>query len=103
MTLRQKLIDKLLAKEKLVAVPQSWQKEYVKLAGDKIRNGKTIDQLVREYNLLLKDYYDKHSVRELKIRLREDNIKMPANASKEDLVGALVHEYQMVFEKNSEK
>ena len=59
MTLRKKLIDKLLTKEKLVAIPQDCQKEYVKLAGDKIRNGKTIDQLVREYNLLLKDYYDK--------------------------------------------
>ncbi len=103
MTLRRKLIDKLLTKEELVAVPQDWQKEYVKLAGDKIRNGKTIDQLVREYNLLLKDYYDKHSVRELRIRLKEDGIKVPTNASKEELVETLVHEYQMVFEKNSEK
>ena len=103
MTLRRKLIDKLLTKEELVAVPQDWQKEYVKLAGDKIRNGKTIDQLVREYNLLLKDYYDKHSVRELRIRLKEDGIKVPTNAPKEELVEALVHEYQMVFEKNSKK
>ena len=103
MTLRKKLIDKLLTKEKLVAVPQDWQKEYVKLAGDKIRNGKTIDQLVREYNLLLKDYYDKHSVRELRIRLKEDGIKVSANAPKEELVKALVHEYPMVFEKNNKK
>ena len=66
----EKIIDKIvnrkLEKDGLVAVPISWQKEYVKLASSKIKDGHAIEELVKEYNLLLCDYYENNSVKELK-------------------------------------
>ena len=44
------LITILLKKDKLVAVPESWQTEYVQLAGDKVRNKQNIAMLINEYN-----------------------------------------------------
>ena len=44
------LITVLLKKDKLVAVPESWQTEYVQLAGDKVRNKQNIAMLINEYN-----------------------------------------------------
>ena len=59
------LISALLRKDKLVAVPTSWQTEYVKLAGDSVRNKQTIGTLISEYNKLLQDFFNKCSVKEL--------------------------------------
>ena len=46
MKLRERLLDWLLKKDTLVAVPEEWQKEYVKLAGDKVRSGQAISELI---------------------------------------------------------
>ena len=59
------LITKLLEKDKLVCVPQSWQKDYVRLAGDKVQNKQIIASLITEYNGLLRDYFNKCTIEEL--------------------------------------
>ncbi len=99
-SLKNWLISKLLERDKLVAVPQSWQKEYVKLAADKVKNSQALDLLVNEYNTLLLDYYKRSSVKELKEELEKNNISFKATASKEELINILHKEFKMLYEKN---
>lgn len=98
--LRQRLVNRMLSHEGLVAVPQTWQNEYVKLAGDKIRNCQTIDAILKEYNELLKDYYNKLSIKELQNILKEQEVSFKSTASKEELVDMAFREFQMKKEKN---
>lgn len=93
------LITMLTRKDKLVCVPEVWQTEYVKLAGDKVRNNQTISILMNAYNDLLKDYYKKCTVKELQSILEETEKKAPSNASKEELVELAYKEYKMSIEK----
>ena len=99
-SLKNWLITMLTRKDKLVCVPEAWQTEYVKLAGDKVRNNDTITVLMNAYNDLLKDYYRKCSIKELLATLEEDGKKVPANTSKEDLIGLVYKEYKMSIEKS---
>lgn len=94
------LITALLRKDKLVAVPQAWQTEYVKLAGDKVRNQGVIASLITEYNQLLKDYFDKCSAKELQTMCLENNIQTKASTPKAELVEILYKEFRMTIEKD---
>lgn len=101
MKLRQRLITSLLKHEGLVSVPIEWQKEYVKLAGEKVHNAQVIQSIIKEYNDLLHDYYEKHSVKELKDTLKAAGIKEPlSKLNKDDLVNLATKEYKMSWEKN---
>ena len=82
------LITVLLKKDKLVAVPQSWQTDYVKLAGDKVKKNGTIAMLVTEYNNLL------HA------ELADSDAKVKAGMSKEELVELAYNEFRMTVERN---
>lgn len=57
--LRARLVEKLLEKDGLIAVPKGWNVEYVKLAGQVVRDGEIVDNVIKEYNSLLRDYYNK--------------------------------------------
>jgi hypothetical protein len=94
------LIDALLKKDKLVAVPTSWQTEYVKLAGDAVRNKQTIATLVTEYNKVLKDFFDKCSVKELQETLADGEVKFKTNMSKQELSDLAYQEFRMTIERN---
>lgn len=94
------LITILLKKDKLVAVPESWQTEYVQLAGDKVRNKQNIAMLINEYNELLKDYFNKCSVKELQEELAEGKVKFKTNMSKAELVELAYQEFRMTIERN---
>lgn len=94
------LIDALLRKDKLVAVPTSWQTEYVKLAGDAVRNKETIATLVTEYNKVLKDFFDKCSVKELQETLADGEVKFKTNMSKQELSDLAYKEFRMTIERN---
>lgn len=94
------LIDALLKKDKLVAVPTSWQTEYVKLAGDAVRNKETIATLVTEYNKVLKDFFDKCSVKELQETLIDGEVKFKTNMSKQELSDLAYKEFRMTIERN---
>lgn len=100
MTLRQRLINSMLRHEGLVAVPEEWQTEYVKLAGEKVRNKQAIVEIVKEYNSLLHDYYEKYSIKDLKDLIKDSNIKEPiSQLSKDELVELAYNEYKMSFKK----
>lgn len=94
------LITALLKKDKLVAVPQSWQTDYVKLAGDKVKRNATIATLVTEYNNLLKDYFNKCSIKELYAELADSDTKVKTGLPKEELVELAYNEFRMTVERN---
>ncbi len=94
------LIDKLLSHDDLIAVPDSWQKEFVQLAGDKVRNGQAIAEIIKEYNKLLEDYLNKCSIKELKAMIKDAGLtKITADSDKDALVMIALNEYKMRKEK----
>lgn len=94
------LIEKLLKHDGMVAVPEEWQKEYVKLAGDKVRNGQTIAELIKEYNKLLEDYFNKCNMKELKAMIKDAGVtNITADSDKDALVIVALNEYKMKKEK----
>lgn len=94
------LISILLKKDKLVAVPESWQVDYIKTAADKVKNSKAIAELITEYNALLKDFFGKHSVKELRDILDKEKIPYKTTMSKEELVALAYEEFKMAYQKN---
>lgn len=93
------LITVLLRRDKLVAVPQSWQTEYVQLAGEKVRNRQAIGELITSYNELLKDYFKQCSVKEIQEELAEGKIKFKTTMSKDELVELAYNEFRMTVER----
>ena len=93
------LITILLKKDKLVAVPESWQVDYIKTATDKIKNSKAVVALIDEYNSLLKDFFLKHSVKELQETLKDNDIIYKTTMSKEELAELAYQEFKMTYEK----
>lgn len=96
MKLRERLLNHLLDRDNLVAVPVEWQKEYVKLAADKVRNGQAIAELMKEYNSLLEDYLNKCTMKELKAMIKDAGINnITADSDKDALVSVAFNEYKM--------
>ena len=84
----------------MIAVPSEWQKEYVKLAGDKVRSGQTIAEIMKEYNQLLEDYLNKCNMKELKGMIKDAGItNITADSDKDALVRIALNEYKMKKEK----
>lgn len=101
MKLRRRIINNLLKHEKLVAVPEDWQKEYVKLAGDKIRHGQLIQKLMKEYNDLLQDYFSGLSKKDLKDSLKSAGLTGKLDQlDKEELIDLCFKEYKMTWKKD---
>lgn len=96
-TFRNWLITALLKKDKLVAVPEKWQEDYVKTAANNVKNTQAISALIREYNDLLLDYFKKCSLKELKENITDTNIK--GITSKEQLVNIAYEESKMTYER----
>lgn len=94
------LISALLRKDRLVAVPQDWQTEYVKLAGDKVRNKGTITTLINEYNQLLKDYFEKCSVKEIQEELKDTGVQVKSTMTKAELAELAYQEFRMTIERD---
>ena len=97
-TFKNWLITALLKKDKLVAVPEKWQVDYVKTASNNFKNTQAIVSLIKEYNELLLDYFKKCSVKELKEIITDTNIK--GITSKEQLVQIAYEESKMTYERN---
>ena len=98
--LRTWVVEKLLKHDGMIAVPAEWQKEYVKLAGDKVRSGQTIAELMKEYNQLLEDYLNKCNMKELKGMIKDAGItNITADSDKDALVRIALNEYKMKKEK----
>lgn len=98
--LRDKILEHLLKHSGLVAVPEEWQKEYVKLAGDKVRSGQAIAELMKEYNQLLEDYLNKCNMKELKAMIKDAGIdNITADSDKDALVRIALNEYKIKREK----
>lgn len=98
--LRDKILEHLLKHSGLVAVPEEWQKEYVKLAGDKVRSGQAIAELMKEYNKLLEDYLNKCNMKELKAMIKDAGIdNITADSDKDALVRIALNEYKIKREK----
>ena len=98
--MRAWLVEKLLKHDGMIAVPEEWQKEYVKLAGDKVRSGQTIAEIMKEYNKLLEDYLNKCNMKELKAMIKDAGItNITADSDKDALVIVALNEYKMKKEK----
>lgn len=97
-TFKNWLITVLLKKDKLVAVPEKWQVDYVKTASNNVKNTQAIISLIKEYNELLLDYFKKCSMKELKETITDTNIK--GITSKEQLVQIAYEESKMTYERN---
>ena len=98
--LRTWIVEKLLKHDGMIAVPSEWQKEYVKLAGDKVRSGQTIAEIMKEYNQLLEDYLNKCNMKELKGMIKDAGItNITADSDKDALVRIALNEYKMKKEK----
>lgn len=95
MHLKNKLIDMLLKKDQLVAVPISWQQEYAKLCGAQIQWEEDKDFIMNAYNELLRDYYHHLTVAELKEELKGTKIELKSTATKEEMADALYEEFKM--------
>lgn len=94
------LIDRLLKKDKLVAVPEDWQVDYVKTASANVKNKGVITTIITEYNNLLKDYFEKCSAKELTNMLLEEKVQFKAGTPKAELVELAMKEFRMSYEQN---
>ena len=81
-------------------MPTSWQTEYVKLAGDSVRNKQTIGTLISEYNKLLQDFFNKCSVKELQETLADGEVKFKTSMSKQELADLAYKEFRMTIERD---
>lgn len=95
----EKIVSNYLNKRNLITVPSDWQKEYVKLAGDKVNSGRAIEKIVKEYNDLLEDFYNRHTAKELREVLESDGQKIKSGLDKDTLVKMAVDEYSMIYKK----
>lgn len=75
--LRTKLVRFLLKQDGLISVPEGWDVEYVKLAGDKVRLGQTLTSVITAYNELLEDNLKRCPVSELKSMLKDAEVDVP--------------------------
>ena len=87
MRLLDRLCNNYARRNGMVFVPESWQTEYVKLAGDKVRNGQTMAMIVREY-------------KELKELLKDAELKIEKDLDKDALVSLALNEYKMTIKKD---
>lgn len=99
-TFKNWLIGRLLKKDKLVAVPESWQTDYVKTASANVSNRNALISIIKEYNNLLKDYFEKCSIKELTNTLTEEKVEIKTGLSKAELVDLAVKEFSMSYEQN---
>lgn len=98
--LRTWLVRKLLAYDHMVAVPEEWQTEFVKMGGEIVRSGQAITELIGEYNKLLEDYFNKCNMKELKQMIKDAGIEnITADSDKDALVMIALNEYKMRKEK----
>ena len=93
------ILTTLAKSDKLICVPEDWQKDYIKLAAEQVENGKTMQILIKEYNSLLRDYHSKCSIKELRELLSDCNVATNTTMSKEDLVNLATKEFGMSYEK----
>lgn len=93
--LRTKLVNFLLKRDRLVAVPEGWETEYVRLAGDKVRLGQTLTTVINAYNELLEDNLKRCPITELKSMLKDSGVEVPKQATKESLTELVYNEYKM--------
>ena len=92
------LITKLLQADELVAVPKSWQKEYVKLAGDKVKNSSAILTVIKEYNDLFLDPSNHPPMRKIVDMTKDAGLEYKTTMTKEELVEQLHKEFSMYYE-----
>lgn len=94
------LIDRLLEKDGLVAVTRDWQTDYVKLAGYKVQHEEAMELLAKEYNALLKDYFELMTAKKLLDYLKSNGVeKIKLSMGKDKLVEAAMAEFKMSFSK----
>ena len=98
--LKNKLITFLLRKDKLVAVPLTWQEDYVRLAADAVKNKAAMATIITEYNNLLQDFFNKNSIKELQDLLTNEEIDYKTTMSKKELADLAYQEFKMTIEKN---
>ena len=93
------LITKLLQKDRLVCVPEDWQKDYVHMAGQIVQKDKTLALIITEYNSLLKDYFGKCSIEELHSQLDSCEATYTPETTQEELSNLAYEEFKMAIEK----
>lgn len=99
-SIKNYLMNKWLKEDNLVCVPASWQKEYVKMVGSKVRMGKLINEMIDAYNELLLDFYSKHSIKELKEILKAEQVKIDPEWDKNALAERAYEEFKMERKKD---
>jgi len=97
---RNWLISRLLRKDKLVAVPLSWQNEYVKLIKETNIQTEAITTLINEYNQLLEDFYGKCTIEELRNILTQEQIHFKTTTPKQELIKLAYDEFKMTVAKD---
>ena len=70
------------------------------MASNELKNKGVIASLITEYNGLLKDYYEKCSVKDLQEELRGGEVQFKASAPKEELAQLAYEEFKMTVEKD---
>ncbi len=98
--IRNKIITALLKKDKLVAVPEKWHRDYVRMAGDEVKRNEAIATIITEYNKLLSDYFHLCSVNLLHDTLDGEKIKYKTTMTKDELANLAYEEFKMTIEKN---
>ena len=98
--IRNKIITALLKKDKLVAVPEQWHRDYVRMAGDEVKRNEAIATIITEYNKLLSDYFHACSANLLRSTLDDGDVKYKTSMSKDELADLAYEEFKMTIEKN---
>jgi hypothetical protein len=95
-----KIIETILQKQGKVAVPETFQKDYVRLSGYKLQQEGALETLVREYNKLLKDYFSGMSTHKLAAYLKSHEIPgVKQNMKKQILVEIAYKAFRMEYTK----
>jgi len=97
--MKEKILNYLLKKDNLVAVPKSWKEEFVNLAGEKAQRGIEWSKMIEEYNNLLKDFFNECSMERLKGEAKGAGIKIKAGTPKRVIADQLYEAYKMRIEK----
>ena len=97
--IRNKIITALLKKDKLVAVPANWHKDYVRMAADEVHKRDAIATIITEYNKLLSDYFHECSANLLRSTLDDGNVKYKTTMTKDELADLAYEEFKMTVEK----
>lgn len=98
-----KIIEKRLQKEGFIKVPKSWAEDFKELVEKNRVLNRTVREIAREYDNLLRELAEGKSASWLKKELKEVGIEVEKQQSKEELVESYLNTFQINFDDDTDE